>query len=240
MPKGLESRGTAEKAFTIGEWHVEPDFNLIKNGNSEVHLEIKVMELLVYLAHQGDRLVTRSELIDGVWGTEFICDNTLTHAVSQLRTALGDNPKDPSFIQTIHRRGYRLVAEVVDLEGRGTGDIGHPSQFRILTPTREIQLREGANLMGRAPGVTVRVDSIWVSRQHARVQVGLDDATIEDLGSCNGTYLNGERVAGPATLISGDIISLGKLTDRLRFVQGGEGVSTAPLADTPPDRTPHA
>ena len=47
-----------------------------------------------------------------------------------------------------------------------------------------------------------------------------------------------ERVTDPATLISGDIISLGKLTDRLRFVQGGEGVSTAPLADTPPDRQP--
>ena len=238
MPKGLESRYAAAKAFKIGDWEVEPDFNLIKRDGAEVRLEIKVMELLVYLAHQGDRLVTRSELIDGVWGTEFICDNTLTHAVSQLRTALGDDPKDPAFIQTIHRRGYRLVAEVVDLEGRSPDDVGQPSQFRILTPSREIQLREGANLIGRAPGVTVRIDSIWVSRHHARVEVELEDAVIEDLGSRNGTFVNGERVEEPATLISGDIISLGKLTDRLRFVQAGEGVSTAPLDDTPRDRQP--
>jgi DNA-binding winged helix-turn-helix (wHTH) protein len=240
MPKGLESRYAAEKAFKIGEWHVEPDFNVITNGDVEVRLEIKVMELLVYLAHQGDRLVTRSELIDGVWGTEFICDNTLTHAISQLRAALGDDPRNPNFIQTIHRRGYRLLAAVVDLEGRGAADIAQPSHFRILTPTREIQLREGANLLGRAPGVTVRIDSIWVSRHHAKVEVELEDAVLEDLGSRNGTFVNGERVTEAATLISGDIISLGKLTDRLRFVQGGEGVSTAPLADTPPDRTPHA
>ncbi len=77
-----------------------------------IQLELKVMDVLVCLAERAGEVVTRQEIIDQVWATEFISDNTLTHAITELRNALGDDARNPSFIETIHRRGYRLIAPV--------------------------------------------------------------------------------------------------------------------------------
>jgi hypothetical protein len=70
------------------------------------------MDVLVCLAERAGEVVTRQEIVDRVWATEFISDNTLTHAVTELRNALGDDARNPSFIETIHRRGYRLIAPI--------------------------------------------------------------------------------------------------------------------------------
>ena len=234
MPKGLQSRFAPETSFKLGEWLVEPNLNTISRGNETTRLELKVMELLVFLAHRGSRLITRRETIDGVWGTEFICDNTLTHAISELRSALGDNAREPRFIQTIHRRGYRMLVPVTNLEGRELTDPGRPSCYRIVTGARIIRLKDGVNLIGRAPEATVHVDSVWVSREHARVTVNDRTATIEDLDSRNGTFVNGRRLARAMPLAEGDTIYLGRLTDVLRFTSGGPRVSTEPLEEQTP------
>jgi len=236
MPKGLHPRFEHETSFRLGEWLVEPDLNLIRRGEEIVHLECKVMELLVFLASRGSRLVTRRELVDGVWGTEFICDNTLTHAVAELRAALGDDAHAPRFIQTIHRRGYRLLAPVTSVEGRSLIEAGSPSSYRVISGARSIQLREGINLIGRAPEATVRVDSIWVSRHHAQILVATTAATIEDLGSRNGTFVNGRPLDRPQRLVLGDSIFLGTQGEALQFVEARSGaqVTTDPL----PERTP--
>ncbi len=74
------------------------------------------MDVLVCLAERAGEVVTRFEIIDRVWATEFIADNTLTHAINEIRTALGDDARNPSFIETIHRRGYRLMVPVEPVE----------------------------------------------------------------------------------------------------------------------------
>ena len=234
MPRGDPSRSTLESScFSLGEWLVEPDLNLISRGTETVRLEAKVMELLVFLASRGSRLVTRRELFDGVWGTEFICDNTLTHAISELRTALDDDARNPKFIETIHRRGYRVLMPVTSPEGRSMADPGLPSEFRVLTGTRSVQLRQGVNLIGRASEATVRVDSVWVSRHHACITIEGRSATVEDLDSRNATFLNGFKLTRPTPLTDGDTIYLGKLSNALRFI-------TLNLASTDPvdDNTP--
>ena len=86
--------------------------NRLSKGETTIQLELKVMDVLVCLADHAGGVVTRQEIIDRVWATEFISDNTLTHAITELRNALGDDAKNPSFIETIHRRGYRLIAPV--------------------------------------------------------------------------------------------------------------------------------
>ena len=98
--------------FRLGGWLVQPSLNRISHGDGTITLEIKAMQVLVCLAEHAPDLVTRQELVDTVWATEFISDNTVTHAITELRNALGDDAKDPTYIETIHRRGYRLVAEV--------------------------------------------------------------------------------------------------------------------------------
>jgi DNA-binding winged helix-turn-helix (wHTH) protein len=97
--------------FRIGEWIVQPRLNRMTRGDAAVTLELRVMQVLVCLARRAGDLVTRQELIDTVWATEFIGENILTRAVAELRKALGDDARNPSFIETIHRRGYRLLVE---------------------------------------------------------------------------------------------------------------------------------
>ena len=103
--------------FRLGEWTVEPSLNRLTNGEGTVQLELKAMDLLLCLAERAGELVTRNELHDAVWQTEFVADNTLVKRVAQLREALGDDAKNPVYIETIPKRGYRLIA-AVDALGR--------------------------------------------------------------------------------------------------------------------------
>jgi len=112
MPLEVETRDLAGNPFRIGDWLVEPSLNRLSRGDATIQLELKVMDVLVCLAERAGEAVTRLEIVDRVWATEFISDNTLTHAVTELRNALGDDARNPSFIETIHRRGYRLIASI--------------------------------------------------------------------------------------------------------------------------------
>jgi len=98
--------------FRLGEWLVEPRLNRISRSDTEVQLETKAMDVLVLLARRAGEVVSHAELQDAVWQTEFVSYNTLAVRVSELREALGDDARDPRYIETIHKRGYRLIAEV--------------------------------------------------------------------------------------------------------------------------------
>jgi DNA-binding winged helix-turn-helix (wHTH) protein len=102
--------------FRLGDWLVEPRLNRLTRGNESFQIELKMMDVLVCLAEAGGELVTRQRIIDTVWATEFITEKTLTRAVAELRRTLGDDAKNPRFIETIHRRGYRLIAPVEAVE----------------------------------------------------------------------------------------------------------------------------
>jgi hypothetical protein len=164
--------------------------------------------------------------VDEVWQTEFISDNTLTHAIAALRQALGDDARHPAYIETLHRRGYRLLAPVAELEPKIDALPEAAPRFKLLTAAGEACLSEGENLIGRAEDALVSIDSPKVSRHHARVVVEGPTATLEDLGSKNGTFLNGERVEAHAALADGDEIRIGRNVARFRFVVVGERTVT--------------
>ena len=107
-----EPRDVGGKSFRLGDWLVEPSLNRISKGDATVQLELKVMDVLVCLVERAGEVLTRQEIVNRVWATEFISDNTLTHAVTELRTAVGDDARNATFIETIHRRGYRLIAPI--------------------------------------------------------------------------------------------------------------------------------
>lgn len=98
--------------FRVAEWAVEPQLNNLERNGQAVRLEPKVMQVLVCLAeHQGE-LVTKQQLIGAVWADTFVTDDVLTRCISELRKALNDDPKQPRFIETIPKGGYRLIAHV--------------------------------------------------------------------------------------------------------------------------------
>jgi Tol biopolymer transport system component/DNA-binding winged helix-turn-helix (wHTH) protein len=94
---------------------VAVDFSRIRvtRGSSPVSVEPKVFDLLRFLIAHRDRLVTKEELLEGVWPGTFVAPNALTRAVAQLRKALGDDADEPRYIETVAKRGYRFIAPVV-------------------------------------------------------------------------------------------------------------------------------
>ncbi len=102
------------RSFKIGAWTVEPDLNRIVKGCDKVPIEPKALDVLVFLASRPGEVLSKDEIIRAVWQDTHVTDEVLTYSVSVLRKAFGDDAKNPSIIQTIPRRGYRLIGEVSD------------------------------------------------------------------------------------------------------------------------------
>ncbi len=98
--------------FRVGDWLVEPGLNRISHDGSAVQLESKAMDVLAVLARRAGEVVSHGELQDVIWQTEFVSYNTVVGRIYELREALGDDAKDPRYVETIPKRGYRLIAEV--------------------------------------------------------------------------------------------------------------------------------
>jgi len=100
----------SDSSFTLCEWLVQPQLNrLSRSDGGDVQLEPKMMEVLVCLARNPGDVVSREALIDAVWPEVFISESVLTRAIAGLRRALGDDARKPRFIETISKRGYRLI-----------------------------------------------------------------------------------------------------------------------------------
>lgn len=105
--------------FRLGEWDVRPDHNKLVRGEEERHLEPKAMDLLVFLRQAAPEVVSKETLVDSVWEGRIISEGTLTNTVAELRRALDDDARNPRYIETIPKRGYRLVAAVAPSSGGG-------------------------------------------------------------------------------------------------------------------------
>jgi DNA-binding winged helix-turn-helix (wHTH) protein/TolB-like protein/cytochrome c-type biogenesis protein CcmH/NrfG len=114
---GETDRPKLDKQFRVGPWLVTPALDELRRGDEHVKLEPKAMEVLLFLAARPGEPVSRDELLSGVWPGVIVGDDVLTQAVTKLRKALGDDARSPSYIETIAKRGYRLVAPVDALNG---------------------------------------------------------------------------------------------------------------------------
>ena len=184
------------------------------------------MDVLVHLAIASGKLASKRDLIDAVWRTEFVSDHALTQVVAELRAALGDNARNPSFIENIPRRGYRLVVDVTPVAATVPPVREGSLPFKLRGADGDTPLSQGPNVVGRTGDADICIDRTEVSRCHARILIAGTTATIEDLGSKNGTYLNGERLQQPTLLTNGDEIWIGRSVARFRFLVEGEPTQT--------------
>ena len=98
--------------FRLAGWLVQPSLNRLSLDDRVVQLEPKLMDVLVYLADNAGKVVSKNEINDAVWSEVFITESVITRSIAGLRRAFGDDVKDPRFIETISKRGYRLIAAV--------------------------------------------------------------------------------------------------------------------------------
>jgi DNA-binding winged helix-turn-helix (wHTH) protein/TolB-like protein/Tfp pilus assembly protein PilF len=103
---------TSRSRLRIGEWIADPATNELRRGDEVVRIEPKAMDLLMLLAERPGAVVSREELFSGVWPGLVVGDEALTQSVAKLRRALRDDPRSPAYIETLSKRGYRLVASV--------------------------------------------------------------------------------------------------------------------------------
>lgn len=112
----MQAAPPTNRHFSIAEWTVEPELNSISKDGKAIHLEPKVMKVLVQLAAAPGQVLSKAHLIQTVWPDTFVSDDVLTRCISVLRREMHDDPHAPRYIQTIPKAGYRLVAEVRHFE----------------------------------------------------------------------------------------------------------------------------
>ena len=100
------------KSLRIGDFDVEPSLNELHKGLEKLTVEPRVMDLLMLLAESPGQVFGRDEILERVWPETAVQDDALRRVVALLRRVLEDDPKAPRYIETITRRGYRLVAPV--------------------------------------------------------------------------------------------------------------------------------
>jgi len=96
----------------VGDWLVQPSLGRISRNGQTVAVRAKVMDLLLFLAARPGLVVSKDDLLDGVWGTRDVSESALTRTVTELRQAFGDDVDAPQLLETIPKRGYRLIPPV--------------------------------------------------------------------------------------------------------------------------------
>lgn len=114
--EGVPSSQELQQGFRLGDWHVLPNRGVLRRDSEELHPEPLVFKVLLALARRDGDLVTRDELIDEIWGGRPIGDEPINRCLSQLRGHLGDKQRPHRYIETLTKRGYRLLRPVELLE----------------------------------------------------------------------------------------------------------------------------
>ncbi len=188
----------------FGAFIVDDDSRLLLRDGVAVHLSPKAFDLLVTLIRVRPRALKKEELHSTLWPDTFVSDASLAMLVAEVRSALGETARQPRCVRTLHRHGYAFQADARELTSVEVG-------YWLVTDSRQFPLSTGDNIIGRDPSVRVWLDSPSVSRQHACIRVEHDRATLEDLGSKNGTRARDERVTHVTPLNDGDELKFGSV-----------------------------
>ena len=178
----------------------------LRRGGVRVPLAPKALQLLTLLLESRPRALPHAELRDALWPATYVGYTSLAGVVREVRRAIGDTGRPSRLIRTVPRFGYAF-------SGKAEVDHEEPSPLpaaALVSAAREFPLSHGETLVGRGEECGVRLPSSQVSRVHARVRIAEGTATVEDLGSKNGTYLREQRLTGPAALEDGDAFRLGR------------------------------
>ena len=170
----------------------------------------KAFELLRMLVERAPAALSKNEIHDLIWPGTFVSETALPGLIAELRGALGDDAHEPHVIRTVHGFGYSCMAPVRSSAPTEVAALTAPAgRFRLLLHGREISLPAGENVIGRDDQAIVYIEDASVSRRHALVHIEGDSARLEDLGSKNGTFVNGTPLLGSASLSNGDVVAIG-------------------------------
>ena len=215
---------------SFGGFTVDSDTRELAQGPRLLHLSPKAFSLLLLLVERRPAVVHKDEIATRIWPGVTVSDTSLGGLVKEIRRALSDDPTQPAFIRTVHTVGYAFAGRVDgDVAPRAAADEAWHRCW-LAWDDRTFSLGPGENVIGRDPRCTVWLDASGVSRRHARIVVSPTEATIEDLGSRNGTAIRRVAVTTPRRLEDGDPIRVGATTLTFRQWSEDRAPRTEPLA----------
>lgn len=204
----------------FGDCVFDGDTREFFRGGTAAHLPMKTFRLLELLLESRPKAIPKEKLMETLWPGVFVAEGNLARLVAELREMIGDDAHEPKFIRTVHGFGYAFSGEV-EPKASFPGPAAAEVVFKLSWGDREIALRNGENILGRERTAAAWIDVHSVSRHHARIVVSGDTATLEDLGSKNGTFLEGESVTAPRPLRDGDRVRIGTVEMTFRRYLGG-------------------
>jgi len=161
-----------DKPFDIADWRVDPASNSIARDDEQRHLEPRAMDLLVYLARRHGEVISKDQLFRDVWQDALVGESALMTAISSLRRSLDDDSRNPDIIETVPKRGYRLIAPttaasaalaVLPFRFQSIGD----NQAFLAEGISELLMTE----LGHAPGIRVISWPSVAAFRHSRLPV---------------------------------------------------------------------
>jgi DNA-binding winged helix-turn-helix (wHTH) protein len=216
--------------YIFGECSLDTDTRTVARAGRPVHLGPKAFELLQVLIGMRPRVISKAELFERLWPGISVSESNLSTVVAELREALGDSPAQNRYVRTVYGFGYGFVANVTVLtDGAAAPASPRVPVVRIVLDDREVRLSEGQHVIGRAPEAALLLDDPAVSRHHARLVVGAGAVTVEDLGSRNGTWRNGTRLAALSPLEDQDVLGIGPFRLGVR-IRSSAAEDTLPLS----------
>ena len=203
-------------SLTFGEYRLDLGSRQLFRGQAEVHVSPKAFDLLKLLVEKRPQALSKTELYEHVWPGTFVTDSNLASLIAELRRVLDDRSRPSRFLRTVHGFGYSFCGQI---DGESAAIPPDPGHCWIVWRGQEIPMKEGENIIGREPTAAVCADLPSVSRRHARIVVSSEGATLEDLGSKNGTRLRNVLITGIVDLADLDEIQIGSVRMTLRLMR---------------------
>jgi DNA-binding winged helix-turn-helix (wHTH) protein len=192
-----------------------------------VHLAPKAFDLLLLLIARRPNAVSKSEILSQVWPETHVSDATLTSVISDVREAIGDDARAPRRIRTLHRFGYAFAADMVQQRSDPEdASAGRSTMGWLVAESWRVPIYEGEMVFGREGEDVVPLPAASVSRRHAALVVERGRALLRDLGSKNGTFVDGVRLAEPIALHDGSRLRFGTFEAIFRAANGAVSTET--------------
>jgi DNA-binding winged helix-turn-helix (wHTH) protein/TolB-like protein/Tfp pilus assembly protein PilF len=169
----------------------DPEINELRRGDVAVRIEPKAMDVLMMLADRVGRVVTHEELFLAVWAGVIVGDEALTQTINKLRKALGDNARSPSYIETIAKRAYRLIAPVRQRAGVALSTLRTPAPLDTI----ESGVLRDTGWVGVA---VAPFDSLGPEDRYTYLARGINDNLMTDLSRLSGLRVIREAEATTA------------------------------------------
>ena len=173
----MADRSLLLRGFCLSEWLVTPEDGSVRSPTVVTRLEPLLMEVLLLLCSREGRVVSKQDLLDTVWSGRFVSDETIKGSLYQLRKILGDDPRRPRFIETLPKRGYRILVQPVPLEPE-------PPVGASRTMAQDLTRKGNAALAGQPNAASLTQARVYFERA-----MQLDSQNAEAFAGLARTYI---------------------------------------------------